>query len=285
MTDSRQSGFEFVMTDPTERFSSETRTKIRKQAMRGRVGAPHRSSSPPTSESKRPTCRDWDMGHPLPPMPLSGLELLIRDRGLDPLDLSALASIHIGTMFVLSAVYSDSFADYALHRAAVVLASEPSPLPGVLLCRQRSYFSFIPSHFGQILALDDAFRCLITAAHFKLVPYHSSRPETNLSNYSKALHSLQSAVKDRKTRYSTEVLCATAILAIFEVSSFVSPVNDHPLTDSKLLNSPNGMPWSQHIAGASRLIQLRGPSRFTSEFDKSLFVSLSYPIVSMVFSF
>jgi hypothetical protein len=33
-------------------------------------------------------------------MPLSGLELLIRDRGIDPLDLSALASIHIGTMFV-----------------------------------------------------------------------------------------------------------------------------------------------------------------------------------------
>lgn len=33
-------------------------------------------------------------------MPLSGLELLVRDRGLDPMDLSALASIHIGTMLV-----------------------------------------------------------------------------------------------------------------------------------------------------------------------------------------
>jgi hypothetical protein len=34
-------------------------------------------------------------------MPLSGLELLIRDRGIDPLDLSALASIHIGTVLVI----------------------------------------------------------------------------------------------------------------------------------------------------------------------------------------
>jgi hypothetical protein len=111
MTESQQSGFEFVMTDPTERFSSETRTKIRKQAMRGRVGAhtSRRSSSPPTKQSKYPTRRDWDMAHPLPPMPLSGLELLIRDRGLDPLDLSALASIHIGAMLVPIPVYSNSF--------------------------------------------------------------------------------------------------------------------------------------------------------------------------------
>jgi hypothetical protein len=101
----------------------------------------------------------------------------------------------------------------------MVLASEPSPLPGVLLCRQRSYFSYIPSHFGQTVALDDAFRCLITVAHSRLVPCHRSSHETILSNYSKALHSLQSAVNDRKTRYSTEVLCATAILALFEVST------------------------------------------------------------------
>lgn len=101
MTDPRQSGFEFVMQDPKERFSSETRTKIRKQAMRGRVGAKrHRSdysSSPsPTGEGGCQK-RKSDLGQP---MPLSGLELLIRDRGIDPLDLSALASIHIGTMFV-----------------------------------------------------------------------------------------------------------------------------------------------------------------------------------------
>jgi hypothetical protein len=172
-------------------------------------------------------------------------------------------------------------ADDSVCRAARVLASEPNPLPGVLLCRQRSYFSYIPSHFGHTVALDDAFRCLITVAHSKLVPSHRSSDGTILSNYSKALQSLQSAVSDRKTRYSTEILCATAILAVFEVSDSTWCESDQSLIKSQLLNSPNGKPWSQHIAGAARLIQLRGPSRFTSEFDKSLFISLTYPIVSI----
>jgi hypothetical protein len=108
MPDSRKSDLEFIMQDPNERFSSETRTKIRKQAMRGRIGAPHhrsgRSSSP--SPTRKAGCRrlDSDIGHP---MPFSGLELLIRDQGLDPLDLSALASIHIGVVLVKSRTWFD----------------------------------------------------------------------------------------------------------------------------------------------------------------------------------
>jgi hypothetical protein len=67
--------------------------------------------------------------------------------------------------------------------------------------------------------LDDAFRCLITVAHSMLVPDHKSSNEMILAYYEKALHSLQSAVKDSIARYSAEVLCATAILALFEVSN------------------------------------------------------------------
>jgi hypothetical protein len=101
MTDSLQSGFEFVMQDPNERFSKKTQTIIRKRAMRA-VGAARRrsgphSSSSPTSDPRRRTPLDT---HPLPPMPISGLELLVRDSGLDPIDLSALASVHIGAVSV-----------------------------------------------------------------------------------------------------------------------------------------------------------------------------------------
>jgi hypothetical protein len=90
------------MQDPKERFSRETQTKIRRQAMRA-VGAARRRSdrsrSPsPTSSSKHRIRRDSEIAHLLHPMPLSGLELLVRDRGLDPIDLSGLASVHIGTM-------------------------------------------------------------------------------------------------------------------------------------------------------------------------------------------
>lgn len=248
MTDAWQSGFEFefVMQDPNESFSREIQTTIRKQAMRA-IGATRRRSHrrSPTSISRYRTRRDSDLAHPLPPMPLSGLELLVKDRGIDPIDLSALSSIHIGTM------------------ASIILSSDPNRLSGVLSCRQRSYFSYIPPRFGQVSVLDDAFRCLITVTHSMLVPAHKSSQKTILSYYGRALYSLQSAVNDPSLRYSVEVLCATAILALFE-----------------LLNSPNAQPWRDHIAGASRLIQLRGPSRFTSEFDKSLFISLSYPICS-----
>lgn len=105
----------------------------------------------------------------------------------------------------------------------MVLSSEPSWLPGVLSCRQRSYFSFIPPRFGHSVALDDAFRCLITVAHSKLVPDHQSSHELIFSYYGKALRSLQSAVIDPKARYSVEALCATAILALFEVSDCQYP--------------------------------------------------------------
>ncbi|KAF4613431.1 hypothetical protein G7Y89_g15456 [Cudoniella acicularis] len=247
MADSTQNDFKFVMQDPNRSFTKKTRTVIKKQAMRA-VGATRRKTDPSSNKNstivlRRPTRRDLGLGHPLPPMPLSGLELLVRDRGIDPIDLSALTSIHIGTI------------------ASTIFASEPSRLSGVLLCHQRSYFSFIPSRFGHSLVLDDAFRCLITVVHSMLVPDHKPSQDKILSCYGKALHSLQSAVSDPAARYSTEAICATAILALFE-----------------LLESPKGQLWSQHIAGASRLIQLKGPSRFTSEFDKALLISLSYPI-------
>ncbi len=50
----------------------------------------------------------------------------------------------------------------------------------------------------------------------------------------------------------------------------------------QLLNSPNGELWGRHVAGASRLIQLRGPARFTSEFDRALLLALGYPIVRLL---
>lgn len=52
------------------------------------------------------------------------------------------------------------------------------------------------------------------------------------------------------------------------------------LTIMKLLNAGDGTAWGHHIAGAAELIRFRDPSTFVSNFDKSMLVSLSYPIVS-----
>jgi hypothetical protein len=104
MAEAGESGFEFVMQYPNERFSRQTQTKIRRRAMLA-VGAARHGPKPIQFEtSKRRPQHTIDLGHPLPPMPLSGLELLVRDSGLDPVDFSALASIHIGAMSV-SAIF------------------------------------------------------------------------------------------------------------------------------------------------------------------------------------
>ncbi len=98
-----------------------------------------------------------------------------------------------------------------------MLQSEPAQLPSVLLCRQWSYFSFIPPRFGHVPALDDAFRSLATIVHSTLVPKHKRSSDTILAYYGKALRSLQCAVNEPAARYTAEVLCAVGMLALFEV--------------------------------------------------------------------
>lgn len=60
----------------------------------------HSKSPNPIGVSRHRSRRDLELACSLVPMPLSDLELLVRDRGIDPIDLSALASIHIGQMSV-----------------------------------------------------------------------------------------------------------------------------------------------------------------------------------------
>ncbi|KAH8896580.1 hypothetical protein GQ53DRAFT_838146 [Thozetella sp. PMI_491] len=240
--------FEFVVQEANEKLSKENHSKIRRHAMKAVRAAQQdwgKATSPPLAAKPtghRVTSQDAGMQAPWPSMPMSGLELLVRDRGLDPMDLSALTSVHIGPL------------------ASAMLQSKPSQLPEVLLCRQWSYFSFIPPRFGHVAALDDAFRCLITVAHSSLVPAHRQSQEKILGYYGKALQSLQFAFEEPEARYTAEVLCAVGMLALFE-----------------LLISPHGR-WCKYIAGASDLIRLRGPKRFTTDFDRALLLALCYPI-------
>ncbi|KAL6901083.1 hypothetical protein GGI43DRAFT_403993 [Trichoderma evansii] len=237
--------FEFIFHAPNKRLSRENHSKIRRHAMKA-VGASRRVSN--DVQSKPPSkcyklARNNKVLSPPPSMPLSGLELLVKDIGLDPLNFSSLTSVHIGPV------------------ASTLLQLDSSQLPGILTDRQWSYFSFIPSRFGHVVALDDAFRCLITAAHSLLVPNYRRSDEAILQCYGKALQSLQQAIYKPSNRYTAEILCAMGILSIFEI-----------------LNSSKGQLWFHHIAGAAQLIQFRGPAQFTSDFDIALLLSLSYPI-------
>jgi hypothetical protein len=214
----QQGDFHFIVQNPKEQFSKDTRTKIRKQAMRA-VGIARRRSDRFPNPCP-PIQHDLEQIRLTQTVPLSGIELLVKDSGIDPRDLSALTCVHIGMVSVLLIDYS--FQRRALieqcHRASQLLASEPHRLSAVMRCRQNSYFNCIMPRFGYTPVLDDAFSCLLTLTRSILVPSPNSRKGTILSNYLKALSSLQSTINDPEAWHSTEVLCATAILAVFEVS-------------------------------------------------------------------
>jgi hypothetical protein len=94
---SSDANFEFIQQHSNNAISKKTRTKIRKQAMRG-VAAARRRRAPATNwrSNDAVSLPSHLIPNPAAPLPTSGLELLVKDKGLDPMDLSALTSIHIG---------------------------------------------------------------------------------------------------------------------------------------------------------------------------------------------
>lgn len=140
---------------------------------------------------------------PPTPISLSGIDILISGYGLFPHDLSALTTIYHAVV------------------ALDIIRSEPSRFSGLLARKDdrkdTSYFSYIGPRYGSSDCLDHALRCLFSKTKSILVPA-SAVPETViLSQYDQALASLQDAVNSSRWA-DPEVLCATSILALFEVS-------------------------------------------------------------------
>lgn len=135
-----------------------------------------------------------------PTISSTGYESMRIDYGFDLLDVSALITFHTGRV------------------TARLLSSEPFRLIHVLRCRQWSYFSFLPSRYGDNASLDNAAHC-VAAKLRQWMSSPSDTPDSNvLSLYSKSLTSLQSALNDPIVCLEPETLCATAILAIYEVN-------------------------------------------------------------------
>ncbi len=78
-----------------------------------------------------------------------------------------------------------------------------------------------------------------------------------IASYVKALDSLQKALDCPKQRYQPEVLCATEILSLYE-----------------LLDPSGEAPWIRHTAGAAKLILVRGPKNYNTEFEQALFLAM-----------
>ena len=135
-----------------------------------------------------------------PKMACSGYELQRLESDFDILDLSALTTFHVGRI------------------TTVTLHTSPLLLKEVLQCRQWSYFSYVPSRFGHFPCLDDAARCVASRVRSWTTGEFNANA-ANLSLYTKALDSLQLAINNPLTRVMPETLCATELLALYEVSS------------------------------------------------------------------
>ncbi|RDW61498.1 hypothetical protein BP5796_11390 [Coleophoma crateriformis] len=171
-------------------------------------------------------------------LPLTAFESMSMRYGINILDLSNLTTFHVSR---------------ATRKA---LATDPSQVINMLSYNQWSFFSYLSTSYETSPCVRSAVDCVIARVRQILSPSESDLDSTVITHYVKALGTLQKALECQRQRYSPEVLYAIEILALYE-----------------LLASSEPTAWIRHSAGAAHLIQLRGPRRYKTEFEKSLFMA------------
>ncbi|KFY79525.1 hypothetical protein V499_01500 [Pseudogymnoascus sp. VKM F-103] len=176
-----------------------------------------------------------------PPLSAQGYELAKLTYGFDILSLSALASVHLSRSFVR------------------ILAFSPANLQKLAQSRQPSWLDFVPARYSESRLLQAAVDCTLARAHRSLHPDYLGISETAVIKlYLKALSELQEALGDElEGRWARpDVLCATKILAFYEFLQF----------------SQLGR-WLHHIDGTRKLMRLRGPENYSSDFEQQMLMS------------
>lgn len=242
-------------------------------------------AAPPALISRIQQCY---YSRPAWPLPLGDFERVSADLGLNVLDLDELTAVAAG------------------QAAGSLLARNRASLHTLVVQRrQRSYLFHVPARYGHGSCLDDALRCVAIKARRVLVAGATggagvgvdSREGDSYGFYGKALRGLQAAVDKQSNWTDPDILGAIEILSIYEVSDISDIItsshgNSHELIESllrmrltilcaQILESPTQpRNWESHIAGATRLIIARGPSRYETEYEKALLASMVSPIVS-----
>lgn len=200
---------------------------------------------------------------------IKGCDLIPLKYGFNILELSDLATFHVG------------------RATRNFLSSDPSQLVNFRQYKPWSFFSFLPSCYEHSPCVKYAADCVAARVGQILSP-GEIRHSTVIGLYVKALKNLQQALNCPKRSLKPEVLFATEIMAIYEVrkTSTTYPkawqwmfvTNEVYLL--QLLATSEQTGWIRHAAGAARLIQLRGPKNYTTDFEKALFMAHAGTIVS-----
>lgn len=136
------------------------------------------------------------------PASLSGsqYERMRLQYNFDLLDLSQLTSFHIS------------------YATASSLANKPVMLTEILGRRHWSYLNYLPGRIGHNSALDKAAACVAARAQQWLASPSEPISESILKLYSSALVALQAELQCPNSCLQPDVLCATELLGIYEVS-------------------------------------------------------------------
>lgn len=102
--------------------------------------------------------------------------------------------------------------------APLIRTLDASNLAGLRPTGFESFLSFVPARLGHNAALDDAVECLVTLYSTLFLPDHHTK-NRHRSKYVQALASLRGCLADSSIALSSETLCATLLLSIYEVSS------------------------------------------------------------------
>jgi hypothetical protein len=100
------------------------------------------------------------------------------------------------------------------------LLENPGLFPHFLGKKNLSYCQFVPLHYGRNNCIRYAVDCAVARARCLLSPSETQWELLALSSYTKAISTLQKALDSVSSQCTVEILCATQILALYEVSRF-----------------------------------------------------------------
>ncbi|KAL6701538.1 hypothetical protein J3F84DRAFT_399269 [Trichoderma pleuroticola] len=140
--------------------------------------------------------------------------------------------------------------------ASALVASFKNPPDGYRLHHLGRYMTEIPCRLGHNPALDVAVECLLQSHTQLLEATQFSQLSTHPSpEYIRALQTLQNVIADPILGTSAETVCATMLMAYYEM---ISPER-------------RSHQYIAHAGGASKLISVRGPWCVRTSFEYNLF--------------
>ncbi|KAL3420448.1 sarcosine oxidase [Phlyctema vagabunda] len=173
-----------------------------------------------------------------PSMSQTPFRLMTMKFGMNILDMSNLTTFHVSRV------------------TRMVLSQDPTEVMNLLRYNQWSFFSYLPDSYDKSLCVRFAVDCVVARVRQILSPAQEWLDAQVIKSYVRALGCLQRALDSPQLVFTPDVLYATEILALYELLSPSEPTA-----------------WIKHSAGAADLIRLRGPKRYKTEFEKSLFMA------------